>query len=101
MQSIINKLENRLPKIYATEAIAVADKLVQIKLDSVQSGNSWYLVEGERMENDFLFWGLVKNRDGHSEQFFTLNDLASSVMSDGSKIEEDLSFKPKKLSLLR
>ena len=80
-----------LPKLYATEDIPLEDKRVIIKYFCPWGSWSWYAIEGEERDGDFLFWGLV---DGHEKEwgYFTLSDLASVKGPYGLRIERDYHF---------
>jgi len=52
---------------------------------------TWYVIEGNQEEDDFIFFGLV---DLHEQEFgyFSLKELESIRLPFGLKIERDLHF---------
>jgi hypothetical protein len=57
---------------------------------------TWFVMEGEKKSNDFLFFGYIidlRERFG----YFTLNDL-KKVQIAGLSIERDLYFQPGKFA---
>ena len=58
---------------------------------------TWYVTEGRREDDDYLFFGLVVGTDTSAEMgYFSLSQL-SELNVCGLKVERDMYFKPKKL----
>ena len=57
---------------------------------------TWYVLEGERYDNDWEFFGYVES-DFPEYGYFTLSELESVVGPFGLKIERDIHFTPCKL----
>ena len=57
---------------------------------------TWYVLEGERYDNDWEFFGYVES-DFPEYGYFTLSELESVVGPFGLKIERDIHFIPCKL----
>ena len=98
LNTMQTNFESRLPKLYQTEKIGTSHKIAKIKLTNTRKDRCWYIVEGEALENDYLFWGLVKHSGKESLEFFTLNDLGSLALAEKSRIIEDKDFWPSRLS---
>ena len=57
----------------------------------------WYVTEGRKEGDDYLFFGLVVGTDTSAEMgYFCLSQL-SELNVCGLKVERDMYFKPKKL----
>jgi len=93
MKLVTKKMEKNLPKLYSQEN--VKNPMVVAKFFHPFSNWTWYVIEGEKRDNDFLFFGLV---DGHEAElgYFTLSQLQSIKRPIG--VERDLYFTPKRLS---
>jgi hypothetical protein len=86
------EIVKKLPKLYATEQVATAEKRIIFKLFCPWSNWTWFIVEGGlQADGDWLFFGLV---DGLEREFgyFSLNELMSITGPGGLKIERDLYF---------
>lgn len=94
-------LERKLPKLYATENIPTEDKKVIVKFFDPYGKHTWYVVEGERTENDDVrFFGLV---DGQEKEwgYFTLNEIEAirdPFNHRQHRIERDVHFTDYKIS---
>jgi Protein of unknown function (DUF2958) len=86
----------RLPRLGATEG--TPDPLVQIKYFTPDSSWTWFAIEYDPI--DGVFFGLV---DGFEEElgYFTLAELTEARGPHGLRIERDLWFEPRPLSLVR
>lgn len=92
MKLLTKEIEATLPKLKATES--QEDALAVVKFFTPFSNWTWYVIEGEREGDDFVFFGLV---DGHEEElgYFRLSELESVTGPGGLKIERDLYWRPK------
>jgi hypothetical protein len=70
---------------------------IEIKDSGIPIVWSWYLLEGEREEEDWEFWGLVSKKEKEFEQF-TLSELEGIAKSWKSKLQWDGNMKSKLLS---
>ncbi|MBT3235095.1 MAG: hypothetical protein HN353_04025 [Bdellovibrionales bacterium] len=100
MNLITRKIEDNVPKLYETEKIKLEKKVAKIKLDHNKRDKSWYIVEAEKLDNDFVFWGLIREEDKVAIDFFSLNDLASMALDECLAVTEDMTFSPTQLSLI-
>ena len=58
---------------------------------------TWYVTEGRKEGDDYLFFGLVVGTDTSAEMgYFSLSQL-SELNICGLKVERDIYFQPKKL----
>ena len=97
MKLLTKEIIKKLPKLYATESIPLADKEIVCKFFNPCGVGTWYVLEGQVEGDDFLFFGLV---DLHEKEFgyFSLNELQSIRLSFGLTIERDIHFSSKKVS---
>lgn len=100
MELLPKELKESLPKLFATEAIALQDKLVVAKYFTPDSNWAWYAVEGSPEEDNFLFFGLVNGFE-REWGYFSLNELASVRGPFGLQVERDLHFKPQTIKQLK
>jgi len=91
MKLLTKKIKAKLPAICATENIPLNEKIVLCKFFNPCGAGTWYVIEGEKDEDDFIFWGLV---DLHEREFghFSLNELMNLRLPFGLQIERDLYF---------
>lgn len=101
MDVVFKNLEKRIPRLYETECVQLEDKIAAVKLQEAGTTKCWFVVEGEKLGNDFIFWGMIFDNHSRSYDFFTLNDLASESLSLKARIEEDIDFVPTKLSMIQ
>ena len=93
MKLLTKKDLQKLPKLYGTEKEKIKDKKAIIKFFNPCGVGTWYAVEGEKQDDDFIFWGLV---DLHEKElgYFSLNELSSVKLPFGLRIERDIHFSP-------
>jgi len=99
MNLLPQEIKESLPTLYAQEN--EKDPMVYIKYFDPTGSWTWYVLEGEEVDNDFLFFGFVI---GHEAElgYFRLSDLQTA--KQGLKglarlpIERDLTFTPCRLS---
>ena len=96
MKLLTQAIKRKLPKIYATESIPLEEKPIICKFFNPIGSESWYVIEGEEKEDDLIFFGLV---DLHEQEFgyFSLNELESTTLPLGMKIERDIYFEDYKV----
>jgi hypothetical protein len=91
MNLLTNEIKKALPKIYATESVALEDKIVLAKFFNPCGRGTWYAVEGEERDGDFIFFGCVDLFETEWG-YFSLSELVELSLPRGLKIERDLSF---------
>lgn len=91
MKLLTQEIKKKPPKLYATESIPLEQKEVICKFFNPCGAGTWYAVEGEEQEGDFIFFGLV---DLHEKEwgYFSLNELQSVRLPFGLGIERNLHF---------
>ena len=96
MKLLTKQIINTLPKLYETESTPMEDKKVITKFFNPTGAGTWYVIEGQQEEDDFIFFGLV---DLHEKEFgyFSLKELESIRLPWGLKIERDIHFNGKLL----
>lgn len=89
MKLLTQAIKRKLPKIYATESIPLEEKSIICKFFNPCGAGTWYVIEGQEEEGDFIFFGLV---DLHEKEFgyFSLKELESTKLPLGMKIERDI-----------
>lgn len=91
MDLVNDEIINKLPKIYETDSTPLMDKKIICKFFNPDGLGSWYVIEGQQEEDDFIFFGLV---DLHEKEFgyFSLKELQKTIGPNGLKIERDIYF---------
>jgi len=84
----------RLPPLYTTESVPMADKIAQAKLFTPWAGWTWFLVEYDSDQR--LAWGWVIGLEQEAG-YFSLDELEAIRGPGGLTIERDLSFPPTRL----
>lgn len=97
MKLLTKTLKKQIPAIYATESVPLKEKEIVCKFFNPSGTGTWYVIEGQEEEGDFIFFGLV---DLHEKEFgyFSLNELESINLPLGLKIERDRWFDSCKVS---
>jgi hypothetical protein len=104
MKLLTKEIIKKLPALYATEKIALRDKVAVCKFFCPWGRYTAYVIEGSVSENDpkdFIFWGYVVSPlggDCDEYGYFSLKELESVKHFSGLKIERDLHFSPTKCS---
>lgn len=93
MRLLTKAIARTLPPLYSTESVPLVEKIVRCKFFNPCGTGTWYVIEGEEKERDWLFFGLVKL---HCQEWglFRLSELASVKLRFGLRIERDLYFEP-------
>ncbi len=94
MKLMTKEIEKRLPNLYETENIKLADKVAQVKYFNPTGIGTWYGVEYSPTER--IFFGYVELHEAELG-YFSLDELEEIRLPLGMKIERDLSFEPTKL----
>ncbi len=96
-QKLLTKAdEKRIPALYSTENIPDKEKKIAVKFFNPCGSQSWYVVEGQKTDEDWLFFGYVDS-DFPEFGYFTLLELQSVRLPWGLKIERDMYFENKKI----
>lgn len=100
MKLLTKELERKIPALYSTEEVPEEEKMIVCKFFAIGSGWTWYVTEGERQRNDYIFYGLVV---GHEKEwgYFSLRELQSIGWHGIPGIERDLHFDPVKVGECR
>lgn len=99
---LMNKtLEKALPKLYATEKVDAADKIIQVHYFNPSGAGNWYAVEYS--PEDRLFFGYVSIFGDECDEwgYFSLDELEGYKPKFGLPIERDLYWKPIPFSQLK
>ena len=99
MRLMNNELADALQKypLYSQDD-KKGDTVVVAKYFFPATALTWYVTEGRREDDDYLFFGLVVGTDTSAEMgYFSLSQL-SELNACGLKVERDIYFQPKKLS---
>lgn len=99
MKLLTQELIEKIPELYSTEE--EQDPMVVAKFFDPYSQWTWYVIEGQKQEDeDWLFFGYVVGLEAELG-YFTLGQLQSVKLGNRPRIERDLYFTPCRLSKLR
>jgi hypothetical protein len=92
MNLLTSKLSESLPKLCSQKILSNEKKTVYAKFFLPIGNWTWFVMEGEKKKEDFLFFGFIV---GFNERFdyFTLSEL-ETIETGGLKVERDLYFQP-------
>lgn len=96
MKLLTEDLRNRLPKLYANEALGM-DALAIVKFFTPDSNWTWYASE---FDGEDIFFGLVIGFEMELG-YFSLSELEEALGPLGLSIERDLYFEPRTLRELQ
>lgn len=91
------EIELLIPPLYSGEEIQTEEKVAVAKYFSPYSNWTWFVTEGGREEDNFIFFGLVYGLE-KEWGYFSLSEFQSAKKGDLPLIERDLYFKPTKIS---
>lgn len=94
MELLTDELRERLPALYETESTDIGDKQVVARFFFPAGVWTWFVVEGEQKNGDFIFFGYVIG-DFPEWGYFSLNEL-QGINVHGLTVERDLHFQPGK-----
>ncbi len=96
MQLLSNELRVTVPALCSQENIKTQEKTVYAKFFFPAVDWTWFVLEGNQEDDDFVFFGFVI---GFVEEwgYFTLNEL-EHISIEGLTVERDLHFEPGKFS---
>lgn len=90
MKLITKEIENKIPKIYATEGTATDEKPIAVKFFDCWGSGRWYAIEGEKLANgDWKFFGYVTGLFEDELGYFLLSQLRDAL---GWRLERDIHF---------
>jgi len=102
MRLLTEEIKKTLPALYTQEN--EKDPMVYIKFFDPVGSWTWYVLEGEEQEGDFLFFGYIVGFEAELG-YFTLSQLESAkkglIGIQALPIERDLYFTPCKLSKIK
>ncbi len=90
MMLLTKELRAKLPKLYTNEKKKPEDILIVVKFFHPYSSWTWYAIEGQQEENDFIFYGYVRGFENELGSF-SLSEL-QGVRVRGLGIERDRHF---------
>ncbi len=95
MKLLTAALENKFKKypLYSQDGKG-DDAEVICKFFAPVGSFTWYVTEGERQGDDFMFFGVVASDYGKEYGYFSLKELQELRLPFGLGIERDLHFKP-------
>ena len=99
MKLLTQTLKKQIPALYATESVPLKEKEIVCKFFNPCGAGSWYVVEGQEEDGDFIFFGLVEL---HEQEwgYFSLKELESIRLPFGLGIERDIHFSKRRVSNL-
>jgi hypothetical protein len=95
MQLLTEDLKARLPPLYAQEG--EAEPIVHAKFFMPGTRWTWWILEGEPRDDDFLFFGFVQGLENEFG-YCCLSELESVRNPLGLSVERDLTFTPGRLT---
>lgn len=91
MKLLTKELEQKFPKLNATENKKPEEIEVIAKFFDPCGSWTWYATEGQREGDDFIFFGFVRGLENELGNF-SLKELESVKSKFGLGIERDLHF---------
>ncbi len=91
MKLLTQELRQLLPPLYSQEHTDPA--FVHVKFFTPDAQWTWYVTEGSRQEDDFIFFGYVIGLESEWG-YFSLCELESVRGPLGLSIERDIYFEP-------
>lgn len=95
MKLLTDELRAKLPPLYSQEA--EPEPTVYAKFFMPGTGWTWYVLEGNEQEDDFLFFGFVVGLESEFG-YFLLSELESVTNQLWLHVERDLSFREGRLT---
>jgi hypothetical protein len=97
MKLLTKTLKNQIPALYSTESVPMKEKEVVAKFFNPIGAGTWYVLEGQEQDGDYIFFGLV-DINNKELGYFTLSELESIKLPFGCKIERDIHFSKEKIN---
>lgn len=104
MKLLTKEIEKQIPALYSTENVKTENKVVVCKFFDPCGRYTFYVVEGEKQGDDFLFFGYCISPlgpDCDEWGYSTLSEISSVKNRLGLGIERDLHWKPTKFSEIK
>lgn len=98
MQLLTEELRGQLPRLYEQENLP--DPTIYAKFFTPDASWTWYVAEGEEIEDDFKFFGFVVGL-ASEWGYFLLSELQSVRRGLGLAVECDLSYTAQLFSQVR
>ena len=95
MKLLTKAILSKLPKLYATEDVAMDDKIVQVKFFNPYGSGTWLITEYDPEER--LAFGYCQIQEPEWG-YVSLDELESLMFLGRPRIERDIYFTPKKFS---
>ncbi len=98
MKLLTKEIKKTLPKLYSQEK--VKDPTCKLKFFTPDSSFTWYIIEGEQQDGDWLFFGKVISHMCPEGElgYVSLEELESVRGPLGLPVERDMWFNPTPLS---
>ncbi len=95
MKLITKAIEKQLAKypIYSQDGKGNEARVV-CKFFNPCGSHTWYILEGEKIGNDYRFYTLFESRNGREYGYVMLSELESIRLPFGLRIERDMYFTP-------
>lgn len=100
MKLLTEKIKKQIPSLYSTEKTPLKEKLVICKFFNPCGAGTWYVIEGEKRGEDYLFWGLVDLAE-REYGYFSLKELEAIQLPYGHRLERDQYFHPARVRELQ
>lgn len=100
MKLLTKEIIARLPALYATEGVPMPDKPVIFKLFVPWKRGTWYVIEGQQEDGDWILFTYCESplgEDCDELGYVSLNELAEVRGPAGLRIERDLYWRPRTL----
>jgi len=97
MKLMTKELYNKMPHLGSTSNKVAKDIPIICKFFDPCGSWTWYVAEGQKEEDDFIFYGFVRGMENEFGNF-SLNELQSVKGRLGLGIERDLHFDKHMLS---
>lgn len=91
MKLLTKEIEAAMPKLYANENKKAEDISVIFKMFTPWSNWTWYVTEGKKQGDNWLFFGFVRGMENELG-YFNLKELEEVRGPGGLKVERDLHF---------
>jgi hypothetical protein len=98
MKLLTAAIKKKLPALYSTENVALADKVLVVKFFSPWGRGTWYGVEFDGVDTFFGYCVSSLGPDCDEWGNFSLSELQSIRGQFGLGIERDTSWEPTKFS---
>ena len=96
----LEQLFNKYP-LYSQEE-KKDEALVLCKFFAPVGAYTWYVLEAEKQEDDYMFFGIVINNHFEREYgYFTLSQLTEIRLPLGMRVERDLYFDSNKIKNIK